>query len=303
MITAENVTVRFHRGWRRKARKALDGFNLQVRAGDFVALLGSNGAGKSTAIHCFLGLLRPTSGAVRVLGKPPRHGGESLSRVAYLPEEPHYPGYLTVDEALLYYGRLFGRRPPASKIRALLESVDLEESRSLRIAKCSKGMKQKLGIAACLLNDPELMFLDEPMRGLDPKAVRDFRAVLVERNRQGTTIVMSSHILAEVEMVARRAAILNAGKVVREGPVEELRASASPRYHVEFQGLPPEQLDLVLGATTSDGVTHGSVLPERLGEFLQVVQSDGRRLLACALEKSSLEESYLSILRGNRPDA
>jgi ABC-type multidrug transport system ATPase subunit len=223
VIHAEGVFVHFSRGWFRGVTRALDGLDLEIREGDFFALLGQNGAGKSTAMYCLLGLLRPTKGTVSLLGKPPELGSDTYRYVSYLPEEPHYHDYLTVQEAVSYYGALYGAPVPRKLLDDTLERLRLAEHRKLALRKCSKGMKQKVGIAQCLVNtEARVLFLDEPMRGLDPLTVRDFREILIERNRAGATIVMNSHILAEVELVANRAAIIDRGKVVAQDELSRL---------------------------------------------------------------------------------
>ena len=195
MIVAENVHVRFRRGLRRRQIQALNGLNLEVREGDFFALVGQNGAGKSTAMYCFLGLMKPTSGKVQVMGKTPGLGSPLYEGVAYLPEEPHYHLYLTVEEATRYYASLYGKRIPDKTINEALERLGLAQFKSLRLAKCSKGMKQKVGIAQCLIHETRLLFLDEPTRGLDPLVIREFRESLLEIHQRGATIVMNSHVL------------------------------------------------------------------------------------------------------------
>ena len=222
IVETEELTVVFRAGWSRRTLTALDRVNLSVREGDFFALLGPNGAGKSTALHCMLGLLRPNSGEARVFGRRLRLGCAELRDVAYLPEEPHYHDYLTVEEAVVYYARLSGLDARPQRIREVLERLDLAKVRSVRVAVCSKGMKQKVGIAHCLLQQPRLLLLDEPMRGLDPVATKDFRDALVELNRGGVTIVMNSHLLSEVELVANRAAILADGRLVAVDEVASL---------------------------------------------------------------------------------
>jgi ABC-2 type transport system ATP-binding protein len=178
VIVAEDVHMHFRRGFLRKYVRALNGLSLEVREGDFFALVGQNGAGKSTAMYCLLGLLKPTSGKVEVMGKIPNLGSPLYQTVAYLPEEPHYHLYRTVEEATRYYASLYGKRIPAKTINETLERLGLAQFKSLRLAKCSKGMKQKVGLAQCLIHETRLLFLDEPTRGLDPLAVREFREAL-----------------------------------------------------------------------------------------------------------------------------
>jgi ABC-2 type transport system ATP-binding protein len=214
IVEIEQLTVKFRQGWRRVPIVAVDDLTLNVREGEVFALLGPNGAGKSTTFYCILGLLRPSSGRVRLFGQTPRPGCAAFARVAYLPEEPHYHEYLTVWEAVTYYVSLYGAPPPRAQVAEVLDRLDLGRARDQRVASCSKGMKQKVGIAQCLLHQPKLLMLDEPMRGLDPVTVKQFRDVLIDLNRQGVTIVMNSHMLAEVQLVATRAAVLANGRLV-----------------------------------------------------------------------------------------
>ena len=231
MVEFDDLTVVFGRGWPRRTLTALEHLTLEIRAGDFFAFIGPNGAGKSTALYCMLGLLRPTSGDARVFGERLRPGCAAFRDVAYLPEEPHYHDYLTVEEAIRYYARLSGAKPSAAEMTRLLERLDLDHVRSTPVSSCSKGMKQKVGIAQCLLQEPKLLLVDEPMRGLDPVAVKDFRDVLVDLNRRGVTVVMNSHLLSEVELVATRVAILARGRLVAVDQLDALKrgGAAAPR--------------------------------------------------------------------------
>jgi ABC-2 type transport system ATP-binding protein len=248
MVEIEDLTVVFSRGLGRTPYTALDHVTLTIGEGEFCALLGPNGAGKSTTIYCALGLLRPASGRVRVFGDTLRPGCAALRDVAYLPEEPHYHDYLTVEEAVAYYVGLYGTSPSTRAIAEVLERLGLAKARSIRIASCSKGMKQKVGIAQCLLHQPRLLLLDEPMRGLDPIAVKEFREVLLDLNRRGVTVVMSSHMLSEVELMASRAAVLSAGRLVAVGDLAALRASND-----ETERAQPSRLEAWLVSTLKTG--------------------------------------------------
>jgi ABC-2 type transport system ATP-binding protein len=296
MIEAQDLTVRFKRGAGRQPLTALDGMGLAIGEGDFFALLGQNGAGKSTAMNCFLGLRRPTSGHVRVLGRTPVLGSDFYGEIGFLPEEPHYHDYLTVDEAVHYYGALTRKPSWKSQADGLMDRLGIAEFRSLRIAKCSKGMKQKVGIVQCLLGEPRVLFLDEPMRGLDPLAVREFREILLERNRQGVTIVMNSHILSEVELVATRAAILDHGRVVAQGPLSELIAADEDAYVVSVApsaGFP----DYFAATGGSAEAVEGTVPASRFYDFLEFTRAHGLRVFSCAVRKGTLEDAFLRILK------
>lgn len=302
MIATEGLSVSYRQGLARAKLKALDGVTFEVKEGDFFALLGQNGAGKSTAMSCFLGLLRPTAGRVSVLGQTPTPGAAMFREIAFLPEEPNYHGYLTVLEAVTYYGRLYGSAYTQGRRDDVLERLGLAGYRDLKIDKCSKGMKQKVGIAQCLLHEPRLLFLDEPMRGLDPVAVKDFRDVLTEMHARGATIVMNSHILAEVEQVATRAAVLDRGKLLRIDSVSNLRKVAGDFYEFEIEAAAAFP-DYVTNLHEAAGRLRGEIPAERLWDFLAFVREGGGVLVSCAKKQASLEESFFAIVKGERADA
>jgi ABC-2 type transport system ATP-binding protein len=297
VIVAEDVRVYFRAGFLRKEVRALNGISLEVKDGDFFALVGQNGAGKSTAMYCFLGLLRPTSGTVRLFGRVPEPGCPLYEKVAYLPEEPHYHLYLTVKEATRYYTSLYGKGVPDKRIDEALERMGLAQFRDLPLAKCSKGMKQKVGIAQCLIHEPQILFLDEPTRGLDPLVVREFRQMLKEIHQRGATIVMNSHVLSEIEMLANRVAIIDRGKVVVQEELRNLLTVSGELYSVSFEanGHIPGYLNSVERA---GDVIKGILPKEKLYDFLEFVRSSGLHLHECSLKKSTLEDSFFKIVKG-----
>ena len=296
MIVAEDLHMQFRRGFLRKQVHALNGLSLEVRDGDFFALVGQNGAGKSTAMYCFLGLLKPTSGKVQVMDRTPDLGSPLYEGVAYLPEEPHYHLYLTVEEATRYYSSLYGKRVPDKTINDILERLGLAQFKSLRLAKCSKGMKQKVGIAQCLIHETRLLFLDEPTRGLDPLAVREFRETLREIHKRGATIVMNSHVLSEIEMLANRVAIIANGKVVVQDELHNLLTLDRELYSVTFEanGVVPDYLSSVecLG-----NVVKASIPKERLYDFMDFTRISALPVHDCSLKRISLEDSFFKIIK------
>lgn len=297
MIKAQDLHMHFRRGpWRRRVH-ALNGLSLHVQEGDFYALVGQNGAGKSTAMYCFLGLLTPTSGSIQVMGQTPELGSSLYSGVAYLPEEPHYHLYLTVEEATRYYSSLYGARVSAKAIDDTLERLGLAQFKTLPLSKCSKGMKQKVGIAQCLIHETRLLFLDEPTRGLDPIAVRDFRDALREVHRRGATIVMNSHVLSEIEMLANRVAIIEAGRVVVEDELHNLLTLNRELYTVavEANGTLPDYVSSVRGA---GNIVKGTIPKERFYDFMDFARTHALQVHECSLKKTSLEDSFFNIVRG-----
>jgi len=302
MVVAEDLRVVFRKGMVRKKFNALDGMSLHVREGDVYALLGPNGAGKSTLMYCMLGLIRPNAGSVRVFGKKPVLGSRMYSDIAYLPEEPHYHLYLTVEEAVKYYCALYGEKLDTSRIDGLLERLGLAEFRKMSLKKCSKGMKQKVGIAQCLVRTPRLLFMDEPTRGLDPLIVRDLRNMLVELNKKGATIIMNSHVMSETEMVANRVAMIKKGRLVAEEDIENLLVHDVERYHVVFSytGMIPYYLE---NAATEGNRIRATFPAERFDEFMDFVRSSGVKVYECMHKKRSLEDSFFRVMEGPRTDA
>ncbi len=295
MIEARGVEVSFRRGWRRRRLRALDGLDLEVERGDVFGVIGPNGSGKSTAMHAFLGLIRPEGGSIRVMGEAPRPGAPMYERVAYLPEEPHYHLYLTVREAAEYYTGLYRRGIDRRAVARAIDEVGLGESRDLLLRKCSKGMKQKVGIAVCLAASPELVFLDEPMRGLDPQAVRQFRDALVALNRGGATIVLNSHILTEVQALCNRAAILDRGRVARQDTIDNLMSEDMDRYLVELDpGAEPPDF-LTVTERQAERLA-GSVPADRIGDLFRHAEAGGYRVRSATYSRLSLEEAFFEVL-------
>ena len=209
--------------WRRGSVVAVDNLDLQVQRGEVFGLLGPNGSGKSTTLKILLGLLRPTSGEARLFGQPVATV-TARQRVGYLPESPYFYKFLTGEETLRFYGRLCGMKGKQlqKRIDDLLELVGLHHSRHRPLSGYSKGMLQRIGLAQALLHDPELILLDEPTAGVDPIGSREMKDLILALKARGKTIVLSSHLLDQVEQVCDRVAILHLGKKILEGQVNEL---------------------------------------------------------------------------------
>ena len=221
--------------WRRPKVEAVYGLNLQVQRGEVFGLLGPNGSGKSTTIKMLLGLLHPSGGTIAVLGRPPTDVAVK-ARIGYLPEVSHLHAFLTPRETLHYYGRLFGFDAATCRTRtaALLDMVDLQHAADRPVGEFSKGMARRVGLAQALINNPDLLILDEPTSGLDPIACREVKDLVRLLARTGKTILMTSHLLADVEDVSDRVAILHAGHMQAEGRVADLlRRTDAVRFQVE----------------------------------------------------------------------
>jgi ABC-2 type transport system ATP-binding protein len=223
-ILVEDLTKDYAVGfWRRRPYRALDRLSMQVAPGEVFGFLGPNGAGKTTTLKLLMQLIYPTSGRAEILGRPVgdvavRH------RIGFLPENPYFYDYLTAEELLTYFAQLLD--VPAAdrraRVSALLDRVGIGRERRFQLRKFSKGMIQRVGIAQALLNDPEVIFLDEPMSGLDPLGRRDVRSLILDLRDQGRTVFFSSHILADAEALCSRVAIVAGGKLAAIGRLGEL---------------------------------------------------------------------------------
>src|SRR5215510_3891594 len=245
VIDIVGLTKDYEVGFLKKRKiRALNQLNLEVRRGEIFGFLGPNGAGKTTTLKLLMRLIYPTQGSARILG----HSIEDVSnraRIGYLPENPYFYDYLSGRELLEYTAALFGIPPVQAKSKAkeLLSLVGLDFERANRqLRKYSKGMLQRLGIAQALINDPEVVFMDEPMSGLDPIGRREVRDLLLSLRAQQKTVFFSSHILSDVETLCDRAAILNRGKLQACGSVEELTGSHDATVEVVATGVEASRL-------------------------------------------------------------
>lgn len=223
VLEITDLKKHFYLGFFRKRVDAVKKVGFRVFEGEIFGLLGPNGAGKTTTIKTMMGLIRPSAGTIRILGRNATHP-KSRARVGYLPENPYFHEYLTPREILSFHGRLAGLSTQEIRARkdTLIEKVGLKDAAKRSLRKFSKGMLQRVGVASALIADPEILILDEPMSGLDPVGRRFMVDLMTELNRQGKTILFSSHILSDVERLCRRVVILNKGAVAAEGSIEDL---------------------------------------------------------------------------------
>ncbi len=247
-VEVRGLSKRYATAFSKKAVQALDEVDLQVRPGEIFGLLGPNGAGKTTLIKILLDIVRPTTGEATLFSVPARKP-RARKRVGYLPENHRFPDFLTAGQVLDLYGRM--AHVPANerrqRIPPLLEAVRMTPWLDVKIKKFSKGMMQRLGLAQALLTDADLILLDEPTDGVDPVGRREIRDLLVQLRDQGKTIFLNSHLLSEVEQVCTRVAILNQGRLVREGSIEAL-TTIEPVYEVLSTPIPEGLLAALAGA-------------------------------------------------------
>jgi ABC-2 type transport system ATP-binding protein len=225
-IETDALTKDYHVGfWRKRPYRALDSLTIRVERGEVFGFLGPNGAGKSTTLKLLMGLIFPTSGSARILGRPV-HEPAARRHVGFLPENPAFYDHLTAEELLTYFAGLCGLRGDDRRRRATaaLDEVSLGGERRMRLRTYSKGMIQRVGVAQALVGEPEVLFLDEPMSGLDPLGRRQMRQLMLSLRDRGCTVFFSSHILSDAEAMCSRVAILAQGRLVAQGALAEMVA-------------------------------------------------------------------------------
>lgn len=223
VVEARNLSKTYRDFWGRSKKVALKPLDLEVRRGEIFGLLGPNGSGKTTTLKLLLGLIFPTSGEALVFGRDATDVSKN-ERIGYLPEESYLYKFLDAEETLDFYGRLFDMPPEERKRRAdmLIDMVGLGRDKKRQLKEYSKGMTRRIGVAQALINDPELVMLDEPTSGLDPIGTREMKDLIIDLKNRGKTVIMCSHLLADVEDVCDRIAVLHQGELKELGRVEDL---------------------------------------------------------------------------------
>jgi ABC-2 type transport system ATP-binding protein len=308
VVSVRGLTKVFKDFWNRPKARAVDNVDFEVRRGEVFGLLGPNGSGKSTTVKLLLGLLNPTRGHIKVFGHSPRHV-QTKSRIGYLPEESYLYRYLNSRETLDFFGNLFHLSKGERNNRAeqLLEMVGLGKTQTRAIGEFSKGMQRRIGLAQALINDPDLVILDEPTAGLDPIGCREVKDLIVALARRGKTVILSSHLLADVEDVCNRVVIYYGGKIQAAGTLKELLATPDT-LQITTPVLPRETLERVLEIIRRD-VSTGEVRVDNPTQnlesyFLGVVQ----KARAAAAETSGAQSgarvaAYLRAGTEDRPAA
>ncbi len=282
VVACQGLTKVFKDFWMRQRARAVDSVTFHIEPREIFGLLGPNGSGKSTTIKLILGLLRPTRGRIAVFGKDPTDV-RIKRRIGYLPEESYLYGFLNARETLDYYGKLFeqDRRTRRSRTDELLEMVGLTHVQHRPVREYSKGMQRRIGIAQALINDPDLLILDEPTTGLDPIGTRQVKDLILELGRRGKSVLLSSHLLTDVEDVVDRMVILYGGKIRREGPRDDLLTRRETTA-IETDALDDEtiaEIDRLIRARTNGEKSIRSVSNprQRLEQLFLGIVEDAKR--------------------------
>jgi ABC-2 type transport system ATP-binding protein len=292
--------------WRTKLKRALKPLHLRVENGEIFGFLGPNGAGKTTTLKILMGLVFPTAGTARILDmefNDPR----VKAQIGFLPEQPYFYDYLTARELLDYYGQLSGMdaRERPRKVSEMLDRVGLRDAAGVQLRKFSKGMLQRVGIAQAILHDPRVVFLDEPMSGLDPMGRREVRDLMEQLKAQGKTVFFSTHILSDAEALCDRVAILNLGELRGVGAVPDLTASVRGKVELVWQGTGVPASLKALGADCHvTGNIMRAILPEdKQDAALEGLKREHLRLIALTPVRTSLEDYFVAQLKPEKETA
>jgi len=300
-VKTEGLTKTYRLLMHKEPVSAVSDLDLEVCEGEIFGFLGPNGAGKTTTIKILLGLTYPTSGKAWLLGKP--IGDISVKReISYLPESPYFYEYMSGAELLDFYARLFGLdgRSRKQKVEDLLKTVGLYADRHKPLSQYSKGMLQRIGLAQALINGPKLLLFDEPTSGLDPIAHSEIRDLILRLRDEGRTVFLSSHQLSDVEMVCDRVAILNRGKLLKVGKLDELLHGGS--VEIKAAGVPAAAVEKLRGVAGYVEMENGSVTASMdeggaVNQAIDIIRAAKGQILTVAPKRRTLEDLFMEIIR------
>jgi ABC-2 type transport system ATP-binding protein len=291
----------YHVGfWRKRPKLALRPLRLTIEQGEVFGFLGPNGAGKTTTLKLLMGLVSPTAGAARILGMDfddPR----VKAQIGFLPEQPYFYDYLTAQELLTYYAQLSGvpTNERAKRVAEMLARFGLADSARVQLRKYSKGMLQRVGLAQAILHDPKVVFMDEPMSGLDPMGRREVREMIQQMRSEGKTVFFSTHILSDAEALCDRVAVIYQGELRGVGAVADLMSQARRKVEIIFcsPNVPAELTALGVEARVSGDMVNAVLDEEKQDAALEILRREHMRLISLTPVRSSLEEYYVQKLR------
>jgi ABC-2 type transport system ATP-binding protein len=306
-IEIENLTKDYPFGFLHlKKKTSLEGLTMNVEDGEVFGFLGPNGAGKSTTIKLLVGLIFPTAGTARILGKS--INDISMHRdIGYLPEQPYFYDYLTAAELLDYFARFheFSDAERRERVQRMLKKVGLETAGRIQLRKYSKGMLQRVGLAQAILHDPKVVILDEPMSGLDPVGRREVRDIILELKQEGRTVMFSTHILPDAEMLCDRVGVIVGGKLRGVGAPGEI-VDMKPRgmeIFFEYTGGETNLRALLSNATQTGKRYRLQVSEEEVYATLEKLRDAGAKILSMTQVKASLEEYFMHLVEADRAQA
>lgn len=304
-IETENLTKEYPCGFLNLKKKAsLEKLNMQVESGEIFGFIGPNGAGKSTTIKLLMRLIFPTAGSARILGKP--IGDIEIHRdIGYLPEQPYFYDYLTAAELLDYFARFHDLTAADRKerVQQMLKKVGLETAGKIQLRKYSKGMLQRVGLAQAILHDPQVVILDEPMSGLDPVGRREVRDIILELKRKGKTVMFSTHILSDAEMLCDRVGVIVGGKLRGVGNPEQIVDMKTQGMEILFE-LSGQSVAPLLAKATRTGDRYRLQVPEEeLYCALEQLRGANAKIISVTQVKATLEEFFMNLVEADRAQA
>jgi len=289
--------------WRKRPKLVLRPLTLTVNEGEIFGFLGPNGAGKTTTLKILMSLVYPSAGTARILGMElddPR----MKAQIGFLPEQPYFYDYLTAKELLKYYGQLSGvdTKQISGRAEAVLERVGLRDASNIQLRKFSKGMLQRVGIAQAILHDPKVVFLDEPMSGLDPMGRREVRTLIEQLKAEGKTVFFSTHILSDAEALCDRVAIIHLGELRRVGAIAELTASVHGKVEIVWRGAltPAAFKTMALECHTAGDTTRAVLAEESQEAALDSLRRERLHLISVTPVRVSLEDYFMAQVEDNK---
>ena len=306
-IEIENLSKEYPYGFLHlKRKKSLEDLTMSVEDGEVFGFLGPNGAGKSTTIKLLMRLIFPTGGTARILGKSIDDVSMHAS-IGYLPEQPYFYDYLTAHELLDYFARFHGltANDRKSRVQAMLKRVGLDTAKKIQLRKYSKGMLQRVGLAQAILHDPQVVVLDEPMSGLDPLGRREVRDIILELKGAGRTVLFSTHVLSDAEMLCDRVGVIVGGKLRGVGAPEEIVGMRAQGMEILFElpGSGPRAAAIIGKAMKTGDRYRMQVSEEELYPTLEQLRGAAAKILSVAQVKASLEEYFLHLIEAERAQA
>jgi ABC-2 type transport system ATP-binding protein len=286
--------------WRKRAKVALRPLRLTIEEGEVFGFLGPNGAGKTTTLKLLMGLVFPTAGTARILGRD-LDDPQVKSQIGFLPEQPYFYDHLTARELLNYYGQLSGvpAKGRRARVEQMLDRVGLSDSAGVQLRKFSKGMLQRVGLAQAILHDPKLVFLDEPMSGLDPMGRREVRDMIQQLRHEGKTVFFSTHILSDAEALCDRVGVIHQGELRGVGAIAELTSQTQGRIEIIFYAprVPAALTQLGAEARVSGNIVNAVLPEEQQDAALEVLRRERLKLISLTPVRRSLEEYYIQNMR------
>jgi len=306
-IEIQGLTKTYKVGfWRKREKLALSPLSLSVESGEIFGFLGPNGAGKTTTLKLLMGLIFPTTGSARILGRD-WTDPEVKSQIGFLPEQPYFYDYLTARELLNYYGLLSGipGKELKGRVESALSRVGLPDAGNVQLRRFSKGMLQRMGIAQAILHDPKVLFLDEPMSGLDPMGRRDVRNLIEELKSAGKTVFFSTHILSDAEALCDRVAVIHLGKLRAVGAVADLTSNVRGQVELVWQGnsVPASMKALGTEGHVLGDATRAVVPEESLDLAIDAMRRERLRLISVTPVRTTLEQYFVEKLKSSERTA